>query len=67
LACHDFVGLVPLFPDEPEDGEFGMAPLTNGYVLDFLQEQGIVPQLGLTPQQEQEQVRGGNSPLVPFL
>ena len=29
--------------------------MTNAYVLDFLRQQGIVPQLGLTPQQEQEQ------------
>jgi hypothetical protein len=44
-----------------------MTPLTNAYVVDFLREQGIVPQLGLTLQQEQEQGLGGHWPLVPFL
>ena len=67
LACHDFVGLIPLFPNEIEGGKFGLGSMTNAHVLDFLRQQGIVPQLGLTPQQEQVQVRGGNLPLVPFL
>jgi hypothetical protein len=40
--------------------------VTNAYVLDFLREQGIVPQLGLTLQQEQEQELGGRLPVVPF-
>jgi len=48
LACHDFVGLVPLFPNKEVGDESGVGPATTAYIIDFLREQGIVPRMGRT-------------------